>query len=516
MANPEGARYVQFSDDSPNLNAAEAMKQKDRESEAARDCAVNIIETLREPLVVLDASFHVQSANRAFYEVFHVTPEAVLGRSIFSVAEGRWETPAIRSVLEELRDKRTEFYDVELEVNFPDSGRRSLLVNGRRLFQSNAAATELNLIALADNTAKKQAEEARRRIDNHMQAIVECAAEGIITIDEKGTIRSFNRAASQIFGYQAEEVVGLNIRMLMPAPYCDEHDRYLANYSATRVKTIIGVGREVLGRRKTGATFPMLLAVSEIVEEDRPTFTGLVRDISDLREAQERALQAERLAAIGEAMTGLTHESRNALQRMQSCLEMLSFRVTDNPEAIELIARLQMAQDELHQLYEEVRQYASPVAARRDRCDIGKILREAWTDALAVDATRIAHLYEQGTDLDLVCKVNRFSLHQVFRNILENSLAACADPTEIDVRYSECRLDGDPALSISICDNGSGFTEEQARRVFEPFYSTKTKGTGLGMAIVRRIVAVHGGRVDAGNSDKSGAKVIVTLPRSKL
>lgn len=493
----------------------EALKLKECEIEAARTYAVNIVETLREPLVVLDLSFCVRSANRAFYETFRTSPQETQGHSIYSVANGQLDIPAVRSLLEEIRDKGSEVHDFELEYEFSGLGRRSLLLNGRRVRQSESPATELILIAFEDITARKTAEDAQRRSDVHMRAIVENAAEGIITIDEQGIVQSFNRAAEGMFAYRAEEVVGQNLKLLMPAPYCDEHDGYLANYAATRVKKIIGIGREVVGRRKDGTSFPVLLAVSEVVEGDRRTFTGLVRDISDLRTAQERLLQAERLAAIGEAMTGLTHESRNALQRMQSCLEMLAFRVTGNSEALELITRLQAAQDELHHLYEEVRQYASPVASRREPCNIGDALHDAWNDTIEANASRVAHLHEQGAGTNLVCDANRFALQQVFRNILENSLAASVDPVEIDVRYSDVELDGRPALRISLRDNGTGFTDDQAQRLFEPFYTTKMKGTGLGLAIVRRIVAVHGGRVDAGSVNEPGAEIIVTLPRTK-
>jgi len=214
-------------------------------------------------------------------------------------------------------------------------------------------------------------------------------------------------------------------------------------------------------------------------------------------------------------MTGLTHESRNALQRMQSCLERLSFRVAGNSEAMDLITRLQAAQDELRRLYEEVRQYAAPVASRRDPCNIREILHEAWHDVVAIHLSRAANLQEQGTETNLWCEANRFALQQVFRNILENSIAACADPVAIDVRYSDDTLEGQSALRVSLRDNGPGFTVEQAQRVFEPFYTTKTKGTGLGMPIVRRIITVHGGRVEVGSTAEPGAEIIITLPRRK-
>ncbi|HTI51361.1 MAG TPA: PAS domain S-box protein [Planctomycetaceae bacterium] len=480
-----------------------------------RSIAVQIVETLREPLLVLDGTMCVHWANPAFYEMFGIAPGDAEGRVISSLGDGPWDVPAMHTLLEEIRLKRSEFDEVELDYADPQSGRRILLVNARQLRPLESPTSDLILLAIRDISARREFEQSRQLNAINIQAILENAAEGIITIDEGGVIQSFNRAAEQMFGYRVEEALGQNVSLLMPPPYSEEHNRYLSDYAATGKKNIIGIGREVTARRKDGTFFPILLAVSETTDGQRRTFTGLVRDISDLRAAQERALQAERLAAIGEAITGLTHQSRNALQRMQSCLERLAFRVAGNADAVDLIARLQAAQDELHQLYEEVRQYASPVASRRDPCNIGEVLHEAWSDTTAIHPSRIAHLHEHGAETKLVCEANRFALQQVFRNILENSLAACADPVEIDVRYSDDALDGRAALRTSLRDNGPGFTAEQAQRIFEPFYTTKTKGTGLGMAIVKRIVAVHSGRIEVGSTDGPGAEIVLTLPRRK-
>ena len=138
---------------------------------------------------------------------------------------------------------------------------------------------------------RKRAEAALRDSEERLRAILETAVEGIITIDERGIIESLNPAAEKIFGYQAQEVVGKNVKVLMPTPYRDEHDGYLGNYLRTGRARIIGIGREVVGLRKDGTVFPMDLSVSEVRLAHKRLFTGFVRDISDRKRLEREVLQ---------------------------------------------------------------------------------------------------------------------------------------------------------------------------------------------------------------------------------
>jgi hypothetical protein len=236
------------------------------------------------------------------------------------------------------------------------------------------------------------------------------------------------------------------------------------------------------------------------------------QDITELNDAQQRALQAERLAGIGQISTGLAHESRNALQRIQACAEMLELEVEHSPQALDLVHRIKLAQDHLHRLLEEVRGYAAPLTLDCSPCQLRSVWREAWEMLLPQRAGRRADLVEcpAGTELDY-CG-DHFRLVQLFRILFENSLAACRDPVRIEI---SCRASsGGPAvgLRMSVRDNGPGMNAEQRARVFEPFYTTKTKGTGLGLAIAKRIVEAHGGQITIGEDAYPGAHIIVTLP----
>ena len=234
---------------------------------------------------------------------------------------------------------------------------------------------------------------------------------------------------------------------------------------------------------------------------------------AELRIAQEKMLASERLAAIGEMMAGLAHESRNALQRSQACLEMLSLEVQDRPAALNLVARIQKAQDRLQFLHEEVRSYAAPLMVRCQRTDLREVVREAWDHLSILRQGRQAELHQEFGECDCHCHVDAAYFEQVVLNILQNSLSACSDPVHLRVRFQDTRLDEIPALQLAIADNGPGLSAEQAQRIFEPFFTTKTHGTGLGMAIAKRIVEAHGGIITVGAGQESGAEIVITLPR---
>lgn len=364
-----------------------------------------------------------------------------------------------------------------------------------------------------ETTEYRTALDTLRDREAMLSAILGTAVDGIITIRSDGSIRSYNQAAEAMFGYKEQEVLGKNISCLMPAPYSDEHDDYISNYLETGIARIIGIGREVVGLRKDGSTFPAHLAVSELEMGKERFFTGIVRDITRQYAAEQRAKQAERLAAIGETVAGLAHESRNAFQRSQACLEMLALELEDQPDELELVERTQDALNHLHHLYEEVRDYAAPIILDWQKCNLAHVWRDAWSHLEVARDDKNVQLIEE-IDGDLTVNIDWFAMGQVFRNILENAIYACANPGLIKVRCQEITLRQEEAIEVSILDNGSGFDDQTTSdQIFDAFFTTKTKGTGLGMAITKRIVEAHCGEIFVG-SPESGAEIIVRVPRT--
>ncbi len=233
---------------------------------------------------------------------------------------------------------------------------------------------------------------------------------------------------------------------------------------------------------------------------------------AELRESQQRALQAERLAAIGQTVAALAHEGRNALQRADGCLLRLDLRLGDRPGERDLVGRARAALADLEHLFDDVRNYAAPLRLDRQACDLRALWRAAWEQVAGQRPGRDARLEEVPGGPEPVCEGDPFRLGQVFTNLFANALDACPGPARVAVSWREADLGGRPALAVTVADNGPGFTPEQRQRALEPFYTTKAKGTGLGLAIAGRVVEAHGGSIALGGGD-GGARVTLTLPR---
>jgi two-component system, LuxR family, sensor kinase FixL len=365
-------------------------------------------------------------------------------------------------------------------------------------------------------------ERALRRSEEQRQllaAAVRNLAEGVIITDADliapgPRILFANDAIRRITGYEVDELIGRSPRLLQG----EATDRA----ALQRLKTALTKGHtfkgEFINYRKDRTPYHVEVLISP-VRDDKQRITHFVaahRDITDLKRAEERAVQAARLAAIGQMVAGLAHESRNALQRSQACLEMLAMEVEDRPDLLDLVARVQRAQDDLHRLYEEVRDYASPRRLQREPCDIAHVWRDTWSHLKFQHEAKRLQFQATSTCASRFCDADPFALGQVFRNVLENAIAASPAESEITLKCEDVALENRPAIRVSVRDRGPGIPLEVRERVFEPFFTTKTKGTGLGMAIAKRIVEEHGGRIFVSDAEGPGAEIVILLPREAV
>jgi PAS domain S-box-containing protein len=362
---------------------------------------------------------------------------------------------------------------------------------------------------------EKEAERSRMKSALHRekefsQGLLEQAQAIVLVLDVHGCIVRFNPYMEELTGVPLEEVRGRDwFSLFIPErerPRVRDlfrktiHDRY-AGGAVHSILCRSGRERRISWSNKTLKT----------LNGKTTAVLAVGHDITELNEAQQRALQAERLAAIGQMITGLAHESRNALQRIQACAEMLELEVEGNQEAMDLVSRIKLAQDHMHRLYDEVRGYAAPITLDRMTCTLGSVWREAWENLSPLRENRVTRLIEKTAGTNLTYCGDHFRLIQVFRILFENSLAACSDPVEIEIAACPTLLESRRAIRIAVRDNGPGLNQEQRERIFEPFYTTKTKGTGLGLAIAQRIVEAHEGKIEVGADRGGGTEILVTL-----
>jgi PAS domain S-box-containing protein len=343
---------------------------------------------------------------------------------------------------------------------------------------------------------------ARQQAEQRYRSLFENTLDGLLILDNEGIIVAANPAACGILerdesALQGSRLESLQIRAAGSSPAA--WDDFFSQ--PTRI------GEGALPRASGDTVAVEFRAVRGFAQ-------GLhllsLHDVTARKRAEERARQAERLAANGETMAALVHESRNALQRSKASLEMLLLEVEDRPEAVKLIERAQKAQDDLHRLYEEVRQWAAPLTLRREACDLRELWKEVWCLVKQAHPARDARLVEEGACENAVCHIDPFLMSQVLRNIFENALEAAPAGTVITVRCSDSTPAGE--IVVAIKDQGPGLSPEQQRRIFEPFFTTKSKGTGLGMAIAQRIVHSHRGEIAA--RSPGGAEIEIRLPKT--
>jgi two-component system sensor kinase FixL len=375
--------------------------------------------------------------------------------------------------------------------------------------------------------ARRQADaRARQLVEREAltRAIVDTAADGIITIDAQGTIASFNAAAERIFGYPAHEIIGQNLAILVPPPHTDRHGDYLTRRLASNGDHLKSSGLEMEGQRKDGSRVAIEVSVSQVYPADRRLFTGIIRDITDLKQAQEqvRRRQAElahvmRLGTMGEMATSLAHELNQyhaaVLNYIDACAARVRSGHGDPAEILEDLGRAAGDAERAGEVIRRIRDFVRTREPRRARADINTLVSEA-VDWLKGDARRggVEVKLNPGQNIPAVM-VDAVQIEQVIMNLMRNALEAldrtAAGPRTLTLQTA---LNDDGLIELAVGDSGPGLTAEAIDQVFEPFYTTKPEGMGMGLAISRTIVEAHGGRLEAVANPERGVTFRMTLP----
>jgi len=368
------------------------------------------------------------------------------------------------------------------------------------------------------------AEQALRDSEAKYRAIFQGAVDGIVTIDERGMIESINPAGERLFGYAAQEVIGRNIKMLMPEPYHSHHDQYLANYMHTGQAKIIGIGREVQGRRKDGSTFPMDLAVSEVKLGTRRMFTGIVRDITLRKQAEREVMQAKDDAVAANAakdhfIAVVSHELRTPLNPVMVAVAYLESRL-ELPQDVreELVAIRRNIEHEarlVDDLLNLTRLSRGKIELHQEAVDAHALVRAVLTQFQAkIDQKKIRVITSLRARQHYIW-ADPTRIRQVMTNLVDNAIKFSPNQSEITLRTSYT-ADGD--FRLEIADNGIGIEPEVLARLFSPFeqgertITRKFGGLGLGLAICKGIVDLHGGKLTAYSQGKDkGATFILEL-----
>ncbi|HET6324285.1 MAG TPA: ATP-binding protein [Planctomycetaceae bacterium] len=336
--------------------------------------------------------------------------------------------------------------------------------------------------------------------------------DAIVTFGEDRRIEAANPAAEGLLLYGPNELLGRDMLSLLPRE-CE-----LPFLAAIQSDDGDGIGIELETPRpfrllrKDGHSVAVQATIAPMRFDRRVLWTLLAQDNTSHDRATTQWELMERLAAIGQAVSTIAHESRNSLQRMEAAVHQLKKHASDAEKVQGGIAKLASGTQELHRLHETVLEFVRPRVLQPISVDARSVVRAAWQEALTHPDMPHVELVETQIADDTTCEIDAFAVRQVFRNIFENSLAACACAPEIKTSYVEAEILGVPALRIVVRDNGPGLSEEQRNMVFVPFYTTKQRGLGLGLTIARQIVEAHGGEIYL--ADGPGTAVAVVFKRN--
>ena len=381
---------------------------------------------------------------------------------------------------------------------------------GGRLHRSGSEA--------AERTRELVAREA------HLQSILDTIPEAMVVIDEQATIQSFSLAAERLFGYSPRETIGKNVKMLMPSPYREAHDGYVSRYLMTGERRIIGIGRVVVGERKDGSTFPMELAVGEMRSSSRRFFTGFIRDLTErqktearLQELQSELVHVSRLTALGEMASTLAHELNQPLSAIANYMKgsrRLLSEYKDERSAKISDAMDRAAEQSLRagQIIRRLRDFVSRGESEKRVESSAKLIEEASALALVgakEHGVHVRFVFDPKVDFVLADKVQ---VQQVLLNLLRNAVEAMteADSSRRELTVSTEEI-ADDMMQVNVTDTGPGFKDGAETQLFQPFFTTKRKGMGVGLSISRTIIESHGGRIWAESNPDGGAAFHFTL-----
>jgi PAS domain S-box-containing protein len=371
------------------------------------------------------------------------------------------------------------------------------------------------MLVMAYRNSSRSLEDREKRL----KALIETAVDGVIIIDALGKVQEFNPACERLFGYREEEVIGNNVRMLMPSPYREEHDRYLSHYRTTGVRRIIGSGREVEGRRKNGSTFPMELSVGEARPGGKQVFVGIIRDVTarhaaeqSLRIAKEQAEAANRAKSV--FLANMSHEIRTPMNAVLGYTQVLE-NDDDLPKKFrQPLKAIRSAGNHLIGLIDEILDLS--------KIEAGAMQIHARGFDLLVLLEEIAQMFQirceqKGLDWHGRCDIQHSVVvgdDRKLRQVLINLLGNAVKFTDSGSIRLEVEQHGDH-FRFLVADTGPGISEQGREHLFEPFHQAEQGaikgGTGLGLALTSRHIKLLGGELELHTAEGEGCRFEFTL-----
>jgi two-component system sensor kinase FixL len=470
--------------------------------EAARTLAA-VVESSDDAIIAKDLNGTILSWNRGAERMYGYSAEEAIGRPVYLIVPPAFVNE-LSEVLERIRaGERVRNLET---VRATKDGRLidvALSISPIR----DASGTIVGASAIArDITERKKELQELKDNEARLRSVLESAVDGIVVVDSRGRIETFNPAAERLFGYSAAEVLAQNVNLLMPSPYHEEHDQYMASYLSTGVAKIIGIGREVTGRRKDGTTFPLHLSVGEMVVGGQRKFTGLLHDLSARVKVEAQLREQAALVRLGEMAAVIAHEVKNPLAAVRGAIQVIGKRLPPDGREASVITDIIARIDALNQLVRDLLLFARPPRPNPAPVDLAQLLSMT---ALLIGEDAAHHdvrVVVSGNCPAIMADAELLKI--VFLNLFLNSAHAMRHTGAITVSLTTV----DSSCRIAVSDTGPGISPEVRAKLFTPFVTTKSRGTGLGLSTVKRLVEAHGGEIVVECPPNGGTTVVISLP----
>ncbi len=374
--------------------------------------------------------------------------------------------------------------------------------------------------------ADERLQASEMRLQSLVDTVLDTLVDSLIIIDRKGRVQTYNRACEKLFGYDANEVIGENVKMLMPAVTRAEHDQYLRNYQKTGVRKIIGISREVIGQRKDGSTFPMHLSVGETSHHGEPIYVGVIRDLTARNRTEEQLRQSQKMEAVGQLTGGIAHDFNNILMVIMANTDALLENRKLSPPARRRLEQIGKSTGRAADLTRQLLAFSRQQPLQPRPTDVnelvtgtGELLRRTLDEHIKIEWRLAKNLWTTNID--------RAQLESAFVNLCLNARDAMPAGGRLLIETSNQMLDADYVAQnadtvagsyvlLSVTDTGIGIPAKLLSRVFEPFFTTKEvgRGTGLGLSMVYGFAKQSNGHINIYSEIGQGTTMRLYLPKA--
>jgi two-component system sensor kinase FixL len=469
----------------------------------------SIIDSAVDGIIVIDGHGQIEAFNPGAERLFGYLEPEVVGRNVKMLMPSPYH------------DEHDGYLDQYLHTGAAKIIGTGREVTGRRrdgsTFPLHLSVGEMSIKGerkftgmLHDLTKRARLEDELRASEARWRSVIDSAVDGIVVIDAHGRIEAFNPAAVRLFGYEECEVVGRNVSMLMPSPYHEEHDTYLARHLATGVQKIIGTGREVTGLRRDGTTFPLHLSVGKITAGEEHRFTGILHDLSARVRIEKQLRDQTSLAKLGEMAAVIAHEVKNPLAGVRGAIQIIGTRLPKDSKDAQIVGEIVSRIDTLNELMKDLLLFARPPQPKVALVDMGTLV--TTTANLLRGDPAFEHVAVRVDGEPARALGDAELLKIVFVNLLVNAAHAMQGRGTIHVSLASIA----DICQIVFADEGPGIPADALEKIFTPFFTTKARGSGLGLPTVRRLIEAHQGTISIACPPAGGTVVTIQLPGESL